>query len=167
MIRIKPSRARSLCPRPRPPRVDWFFSLPGAESHRGSEAKRECTTTPSRRGHRSSRRTSTDARRRTGARAARAASFIGIERGTLGRELAARAGASGGAGGGVPPTSVSRRRRSTATRRSLDARDVRDRRGIGAHRARESRRGVASVSRRPRTSANPPPRPREDLSRGL
>ena len=27
MIRIKPSRARSLCPRPRPPRVDWFFSL--------------------------------------------------------------------------------------------------------------------------------------------
>lgn len=49
---------------------------------------------------------------------------------------------------------------STATRRSLDARDVRDRRGVGAHRARESRRGVASVSRRPRTSANPPPRPK-------
>jgi len=49
-----------------------------------------------------SRRTSTDARRRTGVRSARAASSTGIERGTLAGALAAQAGASGGAGGCVP-----------------------------------------------------------------
>ena len=129
------------------------------------EAKRR-TKTPSRRGHSSSRRTSTD-KKRVGARAleprARRLRSESKEGPSLGssRRGQARVEAPEVACRRHPPAAADA---SAATRRSLDARDVRDRRGVGIALARAAGWPPRAP---PANVLEPALRDRERTARGL